>query len=163
MRPPWPVCGALSAEQVQRGAQAPAGLPMPQVETTPVLDGMLVTDTAETAYKARRQPRVPLLLGSNSADTAGNSIKPRRRSSSSRDSVRGVRRPRRRTTPMVRRSRRRWWRARNDDFGQAEPARFAANAFAANGSPVYLYRLAYAQAAMREQMRNGAPRTTGPD
>ena len=26
----------------------------------------------------------------------------------------------------------------NDDFGQAEPARFAANAFAANGSPVYL-------------------------
>ena len=28
----------------------------------------------------------------------------------------------------------------NDDFGQAEPARFAANAFAANGSPVYLYR-----------------------
>jgi para-nitrobenzyl esterase len=31
----------------------------------------------------------------------------------------------------------------NDDFGQAEPARFAANAFAANGSPVYLYRSFY--------------------
>jgi para-nitrobenzyl esterase len=45
----------------------------------------------------------------------------------------------------------------NDDFGQAEPARFAANAFAANGSPVYLYRFSYVQAAMREQMRAGAP------
>ena len=45
----------------------------------------------------------------------------------------------------------------NDDFGQAEPARFAANAFAANGSPVYLYRFSYVQTAMREQLRAGAP------
>ena len=45
----------------------------------------------------------------------------------------------------------------NDDFGQAEPARFAANAFAANGSPVYRYRFSYVQTAMREQMRAGAP------
>ena len=148
---------ALSAEQVLRGAQAPAGPPMPQVETTPVLDGTLITETAETAYKARRQPRVPLLLGSNSADTAGNRIKA--------------------TTKQQFFARFGQWSAQakaaydpdgsaelaalvaraNDDFGQAEPARFAANAFAANGSPVYLYRFAYVQAAMREQMRNGAP------
>ena len=42
---------------------------------TPILDGRLITETAESAYKARRQPRVPLLVGSNSADTAGNRIK----------------------------------------------------------------------------------------
>ena len=45
----------------------------------------------------------------------------------------------------------------NDDFGQAEPARFAAHAFAANGSPVYLYRFAYVQTALREKLRAGAP------
>jgi hypothetical protein len=45
----------------------------------------------------------------------------------------------------------------NDDFGQAEPARFAANAFAANGSPVYRYRFSCVPTAMREQMRAGAP------
>ncbi len=45
----------------------------------------------------------------------------------------------------------------NDDFGQAEPARFAASAFAANGSPAYLYRFSYVQTAMRERMRTGAP------
>jgi para-nitrobenzyl esterase len=45
----------------------------------------------------------------------------------------------------------------NDDFGQAEPARFAASAFAANGSPVYLYRFSYVQPAMREMFRNGTP------
>jgi para-nitrobenzyl esterase len=45
----------------------------------------------------------------------------------------------------------------NDDFGQAEPARFAVSAFAANGSPAYLYRFSYVQSAMRERMRTGAP------
>ena len=45
----------------------------------------------------------------------------------------------------------------NDDFGQAEPARFAASAFAANGSPVYLYRFSYVQTAMRERFRAGTP------
>ena len=36
----------------------------------------------------------------------------------------------------------------NDDFGQAEPARFAASAFAANGSPSYLYRFSYVANAL---------------
>jgi para-nitrobenzyl esterase len=148
---------ALSAEQVLRGAPAPAGANAPPIETTPILDGKLVTETAETSYKARRQPRVPLLLGSNSADTAGNRIKA--------------------TTKEQLFARFGQWSAQakaaydpdgsgelaalvaraNDDFGQAEPARFAANAFAANGSPVYLYRFSYVQTAMREQMRAGAP------
>jgi para-nitrobenzyl esterase len=148
---------ALSAEQVLRGAAAPAGAGGPPVETTPVLDGKLVTETAETAYKAHRQPRVPLLLGSNSADTAGNRI--------------------RATTKEQLFARFGQWSAQakaaydpegttelaalvsraNDDFGQAEPARFAANAFAANGSPVYLYRFSYVQTTMREQMRAGTP------
>jgi para-nitrobenzyl esterase len=45
----------------------------------------------------------------------------------------------------------------NDDFGQAEPARFAATAFAAKGSPVYLYRFSYVQTAMKEMFRAGTP------
>jgi para-nitrobenzyl esterase len=148
---------ALSAEQVLRGAPTPEGANAPSIETTPILDGKLVTETAETAYKARHQPRVPLLLGSNSADTAGNRV--------------------RATTKEQLFARFGQWSAQakaaydpdgstdlatlvaraNDDFGQAEPARFAANAFAANGSPVYLYRFSYVQTAMRERMRAGAP------
>ena len=147
----------LSAEEVLRGAPAQPGVSVPSYETTPILDGKLVTETAETAYKARRQPRVPLLLGSNSADTAGNRI--------------------RATTKEQLFARFGQWSAQakaaydpdgsadlaalvsraNDDFGQAEPARFAANAFAANGSPVYLYRFSYVQTAMRDQLRAGAP------
>jgi para-nitrobenzyl esterase len=147
---------ALSAEQVLRGAPAQPGVSIPSYETTPILDGKLVTETAETAYKGRRQPRVPIMLGSNSADTAGNRIKA--------------------TTKEQLFARFGQWSAQakvaydpdgsadlatliakaNDDFGQAEPARFAASAFAANGSPVYLYRFSYVQTAMRERIA-GAP------
>jgi len=143
---------ALSADEVLHGASS-----SPSYETTPILDGKLVTETAETAYKAHRQPPVPIMLGSNSADTAGNRI--------------------RATTKEQLFARFGQWSGQakaaydpdgsadvatlvaeaNDDFGQAEPARFAASAFAANGSPAYLYRFSYVQEAVRERMRAGAP------
>jgi hypothetical protein len=97
------------------------------------------------------------MLGSNSADTAGNRIKA--------------------TTKEQLFSRFGQWSAQakaaydpdgskdvatlaaeaNNDFGQAEPARFSARAFAANGSPAYLYRFSYIQAGMREFLKAGAP------
>jgi para-nitrobenzyl esterase len=148
---------ALSAEEVLRGAPAPPEGSVPSYETTPILDGKLVTETAETAYKAHRQPRVPLLLGSNSADTAGNRVRATTKEQLFARFGRWSAQAKAAYDPdgstdlatLVARA--------NDDFGQAEPARFAANAFAANGSPVYLYRFSYVQAAMREQLRAGAP------
>ena len=148
---------SLSAEQVLRGAPAAPGANTPQVETTPVLDGRLITETAESAYKAGRQPNVPLLVGSNSADTAGNRIRATTkdelfaRFGESSAQARAAYDPDGTAdlATLIARA--------NDDFGQAEPARFAANAFAAKGSPVYRYRFSYVQAAMREQMRAGAP------
>lgn len=147
----------LSAEEVLRGAPPQPGVTVPSYETTPILDGKLITETAETAYKARRQPRVPLMLGSNSADTAGNRIKARTkdeffaRYGQWSAEAKAAYDPDGTTdlATMVSRA--------NDDFGQAEPARFAANAFAANGSPVYLYMFSYLPTAMREQARGGSP------
>ncbi len=148
---------ALSDEQVLRGAPAQPGVTVPSYETTPVLDGKLVTETAETAYKARHQPRVPLLAGSNSADTAGNRIKATTkeqlfaRFGKWSEQAKAAYDPDGSTdlATLVSRA--------NNDFGQAEPARFATNAFAANGSPAYRYRFSYVPTAMREQMRAGAP------
>lgn len=148
---------ALSAEEVLRGASAQQGARGPSYETTPILDGKLITETAETAYKAKHQPRIPLMAGSNSADTAGNRIRAttkeqffarfgqwsaQAKAAYDPDGTTDL-------AAMVTRA--------NDDFGQAEPARFAASAFAANGSPVYRYRFSYVQTAMRERMRAGAP------
>ncbi len=148
---------ALSADDVLRGAPARPGANTPSYETTPILDGKLITETAETVYKARRQPRIPLMLGSNSADTAGNRIKARTKDEFFARYGQWSAEAKAAYDPdgtaefaaMVSRA--------NDDFGQAEPARFAANAFAANGSPVYLYRFSYVQTGMREMLRAGAP------
>ena len=147
----------LSTEELLRGARAQPGVSVPSYETTPMLDGKLVTETAETAYKARRQPRVPLLVGSNSADTAGNRIRATTkeqlfaRFGQWSDQAKAAYDPdgSAELATLVSRA--------NDDFGQAEPARFAANAFAANGSPVYRYRFSYVQSAMRERSPAGAP------
>ena len=148
---------ALSADEVLRGAPAQPGANAPSYETTPILDGKLITETAETAYKTGRQPRVPLMLGSNSADTAGNRVRARTkdelfaRYGQWSGEAKAAYDPDGTTdlATLVQRA--------NDDFGQAEPARFAADAFAAKGSPVYLYRFSYVQTSMREQLRAGTP------
>lgn len=145
---------ALSAEQVVRGA--PEGS-TPSYETTPILDGKLITETAEAAYEAHRQQHVPIMLGSNSADTAGNRIRATTKeqlfarfgkwsdqAKAAYDSDGSTD-----LATMISRA--------NNDFGQAEPARFAASAYAANGSPAYLYRFSYVQSAMRERIKDGAP------
>jgi para-nitrobenzyl esterase len=147
----------LSADEVLRGAPAQPGANAASYETTPILDGKLITETAEAAYNAGRQPRVPLMLGSNMGDTAGNRVRAR-----SKDELfarygqwsadaKAAYDPDGTTdlATLVQRA--------NDDFGQAEPARFAADAFAAKGSPVYLYRFSYVQTSMREQLRAGTP------
>jgi para-nitrobenzyl esterase len=148
---------ALSTEQILRGAPASSGANAPFIETTPILDGKLVTETAETAYKARRPPRVPLLLGSNSADTAGNRIKATSKEQLFARYGQWSAQAKAAYDPDGSADLAAMIAKANDDFGQAEPARFAANAFAANGSPVYLYRFSYVPTAMREQMRAGAP------
>lgn len=148
---------ALSAEQILRGASVEPGVSVPVYETTPILDGRLITMTAETAYKAGRQPRMPVMLGSNSADSAGNRIrsttkeqffdrfgkwKNEAKAAYDPDGTKDL------ATLLI---------EANDDFGQAEAARFAANAFAATGSPVYLYRFSYVMEAMKSKLRAGAP------
>lgn len=147
---------ALSAEQVLQGAPPNPGAPPTFVETTPILDGKLITETAETAYKAGRAPRVPVMFGSNSADFAG----PRIRATSKEqffahfgqwsEQAKAAYDPDGKTELSVMVS------EANNDFGQAEAARFAARSFASNGSPTYLYRFNYVQTAMQTRM-HGTP------
>ena len=100
----------LSADEVLRGAPAQPGANAPSYETTPILDGKLITETAETAYKARRQPSVPFLAGSNSADTAGNRVRAAPRTSCARGTASGATRRRRPTILTARPTSPRWCR-----------------------------------------------------
>jgi para-nitrobenzyl esterase len=149
---------ALSTEQVVIGAPPQPGSTPQFYETTPILDGKLITETAETAYKAHHEPHVPIMLGSNSGDTAGNRVRATTkeqffaRFGKWSDQAKAAYDPDGTAdlATIVANA--------NNDFGQAEAARFAASSFAANGSPVYLYRFAYVQPAVREMFHvTGTP------
>ena len=148
---------ALSVKQVIDGAPAPSGGSVQSYETTPILDGKLITETAETAYKAHREPRIPLMLGSNSADTAGNRVRATSKEQLWARFGKWGAQAKAVYDPDGTKDLATLVAEANDDFGQAEPARFAASAFAANGSPVYLYRFSYVQPAMRQMLRAGTP------
>ena len=61
---------ALSTEEILDGGQETdsAGL---RIYSGPILDGKLVVETAESAYKAGRQANVPLIIGNCSAEIGG--------------------------------------------------------------------------------------------
>jgi para-nitrobenzyl esterase len=148
---------ALSAEQIVGGAPAQPGGTVQSYETTPILDGKLITETAETAYKAHREPRIPLMLGSNSGDTAGNRVRATTKDQLFARFGKWSEQAKAAYDPDGSKDLATLVAEANDDFGQAEPARFAATSFAHNGSPVYLYRFSYVQPAMRQMFRGATP------
>jgi para-nitrobenzyl esterase len=112
--------------------------------------------TAQTVYETGRQPRIPLLIGSNSADFVGFI------SADSKDALFaqfGERKAdaRKAYDPDGTADLQALLVRAGTDKVQAEPARFIAGAFTASGSPAYIYRFSYVPAAMRTQWRNGTP------
>lgn len=148
---------ALSVAEIVDGEQetaGPGGLP---TYPGPILDGRLVTETAESAYQAGRQPHVPLIIGSNSAEVPAGFVNARSKEEllslfgSVKDDFIAAYDPDGNTDfakmlTLV-----------NTDKVWAEPARFTARAFVAKGAPAYLYLFSYVPASMQERMRFGAP------
>jgi para-nitrobenzyl esterase len=147
---------AFSAAEIVDGGQESAGQGGPVTYPGPILDGRLVAETAQSAYEAGRQARVPLMIGSNSADFVGfinadtkealfSQFGERKAEAMAAYDPKGDTDLR---TLLV---------MAGTDRVQAEPARFSANAFVAKGAPAYIYRFSYVPAAMREAWRNGVP------
>ena len=59
---------ALSVAEIVDGGQESDGPGGPPIYSGPILDGRLVVETAESAYKAGKVGRIPLIIGSNSAE-----------------------------------------------------------------------------------------------
>ncbi|MCF8317313.1 MAG: carboxylesterase family protein [Haliscomenobacter sp.] len=62
---------ALKVEEIIDGGQETDGPNGPRIYSGPILDGKLVVETAESAYMAGRQPKVPLMIGNCSAEIGG--------------------------------------------------------------------------------------------
>jgi para-nitrobenzyl esterase len=147
---------ALSAADIISRGQETAGPGGPPTYSGPILDGRLVKETAQSAYEAGRQMRVPLIIGSNSADFVGFI------SAETKDALFsqfGTRKAEAAALydPNGTNELQTLLTMAGTDRVQAEPARFTASAFVAKGAPAYVYRFSYVPAAIRERWRNGAP------
>jgi len=147
---------ALSVAEIVDGGQESDGPNGPPIYSGPILDGKLVVETAESAYKAGRQARVPLIIGSNSAEVPAGFVNANSKEEllslfgNLRDKASAVYDPDGTTDfakmlTMV-----------NTDKVWAEPARFTASAFVAKGAPAYIYLFSYVSPAMQGRMRYGA-------
>ena len=66
-----------SSRQIVDGGQESDGPGGPPMYSGPILDGRLAVETAESAYEAGRQAKVPLIIGSNSAEVPAGFVNAR--------------------------------------------------------------------------------------
>jgi para-nitrobenzyl esterase len=147
---------ARSAAEIIDGGQESAGQGGPVTYSGPILDGRLAVATFQSAYEAGRQARVPLMIGTNSADFIGF-ISAETKEALFSQFGEGKAKATLAYDPDGTAELRALLTMAGTDRAQAEPARFTAKAFVAKGAPVWVYRFSYVPAAMKEQWRNGAP------
>lgn len=148
---------ALSVAEIVDGGQETDGQGGPRTYSGPILDGKLVVETAESAYKAGRQARVPLIIGNTSAEIGGGFVN----STSSKEdlfSLFGKLKDESQSAydPDGNKEFAEVITKFNTDWVWGEPARFTARVFVASGSPAYIYHFGYVPASMRERARYGA-------
>ena len=148
---------ALSVEEIVDGGQEYDGEGGPRIYSGPILDGKLVVETAESAYKAGRQVRVPLIIGNCSAEIGGNFVN----SSSSKEELFSLfgeleGEAKAAYDPDGNKEFAEVITKFNTDWVWGEPARMTARAFVAKGEPAYIYHFGYVPGPMRERSQYGA-------
>lgn len=147
---------ALSVAEIVDGGQESAGPGGPVTYSGPILDGRLIVETSQTAYERGHQARVPLIIGSNSADFVGFISADTKEALFSQFGERKAKAIAA-YDPDGKAELAALLTMAGTDRVQAEPARFTARAFAAKGAPAYLYRFSYVPSAMRARGQTGAP------
>ncbi|MDO9375841.1 MAG: carboxylesterase family protein [Ferruginibacter sp.] len=147
---------SLSTEDIVDGGQENDSA-IGRTYSGPILDGKLVVETAETAYKAGRQLRVPLIIGNCSAEIGGPFVT----NASSKDALFssfGELQPEAKAAfdPEGSKEFAEVLTKFNTDWVWGEPARMVARTFVAQRQPTYMYQFGYVPPAMRERARYGA-------
>ena len=148
---------ALSVVEIVDGGQESDGEGGPITYAGPILDGKLVVETSESAYKASRQPNIPIIIGSNSAEVPAGFVNASSKEEllnlfgNVKDEASAVYDPKgdaelAEMLTMV-----------NTDKVWAEPARFTARAFVEKGTPAYIYLFSYVPTSMQERLKYSAP------
>jgi len=147
---------ALKVEDIVDGGQENDGQGGPRIYSGPILDGKLVVETSESAYKAVRQAHVPLMIGNNSAEIGGGFVN----ASNSKEELFSL------FGDLKDEAKAAYDPDGNKEFAEVqtrfntdkiwgEPARFTANSFAAVNEPAYIFLFSYVPAAMKQWMKYG--------
>lgn len=147
---------ALSVEEIVDGGQESDGQEGPRTYSGPILDGKLVVETAESAYNAGRQMRVPLMIGNNSAEIGGGFVN----NSSTKEELFLLFGDLKDEAiaaydPAGNKAFAEVQTRFNTDWVWGEPARFTANSFVAVGAPAYIFLFSYVPQHMKERMQYG--------
>lgn len=146
----------LSVDEIVDGGQEAdsAGV---RIYSGPILDGKLVVETAESAYKAGRQAKIPLIIGNCSAEVGGafvSNAKSKEELFSSFGELKNE---------VIAAYDSDGSKAFdevlikfNTDWVWGEPARMTAKTFVAKSQPVFIYQFGFVPAAARARARYGA-------
>lgn len=152
---------ALPVEEIIDGGQETDGEGGPRIYSGPILDGKLVVETAESAYKAGRQAKVPLMIGSCSAEVGGSFVN----NSSTKEELFArfgqlEEEAKAAYDPDGTKEFSEIIAQFNTDWVWAEPARFAANSFVVAGESPYIFHFDFVSDPMKARMPYGASHGT---
>jgi len=148
---------ALPVEKIVDGGQETDGEGGLRTYSGPILDGALVVETAESAYKAGRQMQIPLMIGSNSAEIGGSFVN----NSKTKEELFSLfgdfkEEAQAAYDPDGSKEFEEVITKFNTDWVWGEPGRFAARAFAVKGEPTFIYHFGFVPEPMKERMKYGA-------
>lgn len=147
---------ALSVEEIVDGGLESDSTGI-RIYSGPILDGKLVVETSESAYKAGRQADVPLIIGNCSAEIGGPFVS----TANSKEALFALfgeheAEAKAAFDPDGTKQFDEVLTKFNTDWVWGEPARMTARSFVVKRSPTYMYQFGYVPLAMRERARYGA-------
>ncbi|MEY3432571.1 MAG: hypothetical protein RL131_507 [Bacteroidota bacterium] len=148
---------ALTTAEIVDGGEENDGPGGKRIYPGPILDGKLVVETAEAIYRAGKQPKIPIIIGSNSAEVPAGFV-----NAASKDELLSMFGTLKEEAiaaydPDGKKELPELLTMVNTDKVWAEPARFTATAFAQKNIPAYIYLFSYVSDSLRNRLRYGAP------
>ena len=147
---------SLSVDEIVDGGQENDSA-LGRIYSGPILDGKLVVETAESAYKAGRQAKVPLIIGNCSAEIGGAFVS----NATSKEALFSTfgefeTEAKAAFDPDGNKQFNEVITKFNTDWVWGEPARMTARAFVAKGVPAYMFQFGYVPASARQRAPYGA-------
>jgi para-nitrobenzyl esterase len=148
---------ALPIEEIVDGGQETDGPNGLRTYSGPILDGKLVIETAESAYMAGRQPKIPIMIGNCSAEIGGAFISNAKTKEELFASF-GELEAEAKTAydPDGTKAFAEIISKFNTDWGWGEPARMTARTFLSKSVPTYLFQFGYVPTAAQQRSPYGA-------